>query len=112
MSGEALQFFIYVGLNDRKTGLQKFDTEKYISILRDVCHEYNVAFSFHMVNGGYFHDDGRYTEENTLVLMLLGVPEEVVMEIAKDLCAFFDQESVLVTSSPCSAIFVREELTM
>ena len=108
MSEQVMQYTIYVGLNDADTGSQKHDTEKYISILRNVCRNYQVAFSFHQINGGYFHDDGRYTEENTLVLMLLGASEEKVMDIARDLCAFFRQESVLVTSAPCSAVFVRE----
>ncbi len=110
MSEQPLQTTIYIGLNDAETGVQVFDTEKYLSILKNVCRNYQVAFSVHCINGGYIHEDGRYTEENTLSLMLLQVPEETVMEIAKDLCAFFHQESVMVTSSPCSVVFVQERL--
>lgn len=106
----ALQTTIYIGLNDADTGVQKYDSEKYLSILKNVCRSYQVAFSVHTINGGYFHEDGRYTEENTLSLMLMGVPEEITMEIAKDLCAFFHQESVMVASSPCSVVFVKESL--
>jgi len=110
MNEPTLQSTIYIGLNDATTGVQKFGTEKYLSILKHVCHNYSVAFSVHQINGGYFHEDGRYTEENTLSLLLLGVPEETVTEIAKDLCAFFHQESVMVTTSPCSVVFVKERL--
>ena len=42
--------------------------------------------------------------------MLMDIEESVVMEIAKDLCAFFHQESVMVTASPCSVVFVKESL--
>ena len=42
--------------------------------------------------------------------MLMGVPEQTVLEIAKDLCAFFHQESVMVTSAPCKTVFVQERL--
>ena len=104
------QSTIYIGLNDSETGVQKFSTEKYLSILKSICRSYKVAFSVHLINGGYFHDDGRYTEENTLQLMLTDVSHEVVMEIAKDLCAFFHQESVMVTTAPVSVIFVREQV--
>lgn len=104
------QTTIYIGLNDADTGVQRFDTEKYLQILKNVCRGYQVAFSAHQINGGYFHEDGRYTEENTLCLMLMGVPEKTVTEIAKDLCAFFHQESVMVTSSPCSVVFVKEQI--
>lgn len=110
MKEQTLQSTIYIGLNDAETGVQKFSTEKYISVLKNVCRCYHVAFSVHHINGGYFHEDGRYTEENTLTLMLLGVPQETVQEIAKDLCAFFHQESVMVTTSPCSVVFVKESL--
>ena len=104
------QTAIYVGLNDAETGEQRFGTEKYLSILKNVCRSYGVAFSVQRINGGYFHEDGRYTEENTLCLTLLDVPAETVTEIAKDLCAFFHQESVMVTSSPCSVVFVKDHL--
>lgn len=110
MNENTVQSTIYIGLNDSKTGQQKFNTEKYLSILKTVCHNYRVAFSVHQVNGGYYHEDGRYTEENTLMVILINVPEAVVLEIAKDLCAFFHQESVMVTTSPCTVVFVREQL--
>ena len=62
------------------------------------------------MTGVYVHDDGRYTEENTLQLMLLNAEEATVTEIAKDLCAFFHQESVMVTKSVCSVVFIRDSL--
>ena len=110
MNEQTLQYTIYIGLNDADTGSQKFETEKYVSILRRVCQSYHVAFSFHLTTGGYVHDDGRYTEENTLQLMLLNAEEATVTEIAKDLCTFFHQESVMVTKSACSVVFIRDSL--
>lgn len=110
MKTKTNQASIYIGLNDSETGVQKFATEKYLSILKNVCRSYRVAFSVQVINGGYFHEDGRYTEENTLVLTLLNIEEKTVTEIAKDLCAFFNQESVMVTSAPSSVIFVKEKI--
>ena len=110
MREQTTQSTIYIGLNDADTGEQRFQTEKYLSILKNVCRNYQVAFSVHRIKGGYFHEDGRYTEENTLSLMLMDVPEQTVIEIARDLCAFFHQESVLVTTAPCKSIFVKERL--
>lgn len=110
MENEAMQTTIYIGLNDSDTDVQKLETEKYLEILKYTCHNYGVAFSFHLINGGYFHEDGRYTEEKTLVLMLMDASKETVNEIAKDLCVFFHQESVMVTTSPCSVVFISEKL--
>ena len=88
MDNQSKQTTIYIGLNDSETGVQKFDSEKYLSILKNACKNYKVAFSVQELNGGYFHEDGRYTEENTLMLMLIDAPEQIVEELAKDLCAF------------------------
>lgn len=110
MNSNTRQSMIYIGLNDSETGQQKFSTDRYLSILKNVCRSYQVAFSVQEINGGYFHEDGRYTEETTLVLTLMNIEDELVLEIAKDVCAFFNQESVMVTSSPTSVVFVSESL--
>ena len=101
---------IYVGLNDSETHEQKFSTEKYISILKDVCRSYHVAFSMNELMGGYFHDDGTYVEEKTLMLMMFNAEGKIVHEIAKDLCVFFNQESVMVSSAPCELYYVKESI--
>ena len=110
MNVQSNQTTIYIGLNDSETGIQKFDSEKYLSILKNACQNYNVAFSVQFINGGYFHEDGRYTDENTLMLRLIDVPDETVTELAKDFCAFFNQESVMVTKSPVSVTFIKEKI--
>jgi len=99
---------IYVGLNDSVTKMQLFETEKYISILKDVCCAYHTPFSFDVEEGGYIHENGEYTKETTLVLTLIGTDNTVVNEIAKDLCAFFHQESVLITENNIRSYFIQE----
>ena len=111
MKAEVIQYNIYIGLNDPDTGDQKYDTERYVSILKSVCRSYKIPFSFHTLNGGYIYDNGIYTEENTLALTLLDAEESIVQEIAKDLCAFFHQESVLITKAPSELVVVKESLT-
>ena len=107
---QSFQTTIYVGLNDSETGVQKFDTEKYLSILKTVCLNYKVGFSVQVIKGGYFHEDGHFTEERTLHVSLMNVPKQTIEEIAKDLCAFFNQESVMISSSENSVYFVKESL--
>ena len=110
MNNQSIQTTIYIGLNDSETRQQKLDSEKYLMILKNACQKYRIAFSVQMLNGGYFHEDGGYTEENTLMLRLIDVPEEIVTELAKDLCVFFNQESVMITSSPTSLVYIKEKL--
>ena len=101
---------IYVGLNDSVEKKQLLETEKYMSVLRNVCHAYNTPFSFGVEEGGYIHENGDNTRETTLVLTLIDVNKIIVNEIAKDLCTFFHQESVLITESIVRTYYVSESL--
>ena len=98
---------IYVGLNDSVEKKQLLETEKYVSVLRNVCYGYNTPFSFGVEEGGYI---GEYTRETTLVLTLIDADKTIVNEIAKDLCTFFHQESVLITEGIVRAYYVSETL--
>ena len=100
---------IYIGLNDSQTKKQLFETKKYMSILKKVCRSYHVAFSVNVEEGGYYHENGEYTEETSLVLVLIDADRNVVREIAKDLCSFFRQESVLVTENQLGGYFISQE---
>ena len=101
---------IYVGLNDAFTLRQEHETALYIDTLKNVCFQYHVPFSFSVQEGGYFHEDGRYTQETSLVLSLVDVAEETSREIAKDLCVFFRQESVMVTRGEVEVRFISEKI--
>ncbi|MCR4654605.1 MAG: hypothetical protein K5770_00015 [Lachnospiraceae bacterium] len=99
--------WIYIGLNDGETRKQKYETGKYLGILKNVCRNYHVAFSVDVEEGGYFHDGGEYTEETSLVLKLIDTDRDTVREIAEDLCSFFNQESVLVTENHIDGYFLN-----
>ena len=98
---------IYIGLNDAFTKEQRFETSKYVSILKNVCISYKVPFSFSLAEGGYIHESGEYTQETSLVLSLIDVDDVIVREIAQDLCLFFRQESVLVTKGEVESYSIQ-----
>jgi hypothetical protein len=110
MNSETTETKIYVGLNDSVEKRQLLETEKYISVLRNVCYAYDTPFSFGVEEGGYIHESGEYTKETTLVLTLIDADKTIVSEIAKDLCTFFHQESVLITEGIVRAYYVSESL--
>lgn len=103
---------IYVGLNDALTRLQQHNTETYVDVMKYVCKSHHVSFSFVITEGGFFHEDGAYTQEQTLVLSLIDADRQVTEAIAKDLCAFFHQESVMITESMVRAYYVRDDLNL
>ncbi len=99
---------IYVGLNDLETKKQEHDTATYVSVLKKVCRSYHVPFSVSLSEGGYMHEDGQYTEELTLVISLIDADSTIINEIARDLCVFFHQESVMITEDRVRAYFITE----
>lgn len=106
-----IEIKVYIGLNDLTTNTQLFENEKYISILRNVCYSYKVPFSLAVQEGGYIYENGEMAQETSLVLTFLDVNKAIVNDIAKDLCAFFNQESVLVTENQVETYYIRESLT-
>ena len=100
---------IYIGLNDAVTREQLYETETYLRVLRDVCRSFHAAFSVDVEEGGYFHEDGEYTEETSLVLILIDAERDTVQKIAQELRTRFRQESVLVTEDRISGFFLGGE---
>jgi len=98
---------IYIGLNDTETREQIFETERYLEKLKEVCRNHKAAFSVDVEEGGYYHEDGEYTEETSLVLIMIDTDREKVQRIAKEICALFHQESVLVTENVIDGQFIR-----
>lgn len=103
-----LESRIYVGLDDKDSHEQRFDTDHYKAMLKTVCKIYRTPFSLQMIEGGYFHDDGSWVEENSLLITLIGVPRKTVYHIAKDVCALFNQESVMITGTSVHKFNVHE----
>ncbi|MBR0029982.1 MAG: hypothetical protein IJP93_10970 [Bacteroidales bacterium] len=105
-----IEITISVGLSDAATKQQKYQTEKYIEVMKFVCSNYHVSFSYIISEGGYVHENGDYVQEKTLVLCLLDPEEGIVDAIARDLCSFFHQESVLITESKVRAYYIKEKI--
>jgi hypothetical protein len=87
---------IYVGLRDRDSREQIYETEKYKLMVKEICKEYRSPFSVTLMEGGYFHDDGTWVDENSLMITLLSTPKDTVYKIARDVCKTFHQESVII----------------
>ena len=99
---------LYVGLNDAETKEQILETEQYLQQLKNLCFTYHVPFSVGIEEGGYFHDNGDYVEEKTLVLTLIDADKDTIRKIAEDLRVLFHQESVLLTEDVVRGCYIEE----
>ncbi|MBR1872061.1 MAG: hypothetical protein IJ795_02505 [Bacteroidales bacterium] len=106
-----IEITLSVGLNDAATKRQEYQTEMYVDVMKHVCQSYHVPFSYIVSDGGYFHENGDFTQEKTLVICLIDPEEGVVDAIARDLCVFFHQESILITESAVRAYYIKEKLS-
>ena len=52
----------------------------------------------------------QFRNEHVTLADIIKSNEQIVTELAKDLCAFFHQESVMVTTSPASVVFIKESI--
>ena len=103
---------IYVGLCDRDSHEQIYDTETYKEALKNICRNHKSPFSLQVIEGGYFHDDGSWVDENTLLITLIGTPQMVVYKIAKEVCKAFHQESVMITGNSVLRFNVHDDPDM
>jgi len=103
---------IYVGLCDRDSHEQIHDTETYKEALKNICRNHKSPFSLQVIEGGYFHNDGSWVDENTLLITLIGTPQMVVYKIAKEVCTAFHQESVMITGNSVLRFNVHDDPDM
>ncbi len=106
-----LEARIYVGLRDKDSHEQIFETEKYKDELKEICKSYHAPFSLQVIEGGYFHDDGTWVEENSLLITLIGVSRKTAYAIAKNVCSSFHQESVMITCATVLPFNVHDSLS-
>ena len=104
------RYKICVGLNDGDSDMQNFDTSKYIKVIEYVCKNNNMAFSLEKMRGGYCYENGKFTTENSLGITLINVTKQQADELASELCAMFNQESVLIFHDKIGAYYLADKI--
>lgn len=104
------RYTISVGLNDKEEKKQLVQTESVLRLVKDCCKNYDMAFSSYLQDGGYIHDNGEFVLEKSVCIVFIDPDENMIEEIAKDLCAFLNQESVMITAEEVECYFVSESI--
>lgn len=105
------RFAITIGLNDSDTFSQKCEIEKAIDIVKNCCKSYRVPCTYALADGGYIHSNGTYINEKSLVISIIDPDDEnMIDEISRDLCAFFNQECVSVMCENVEYYFVHDSI--
>ena len=109
-SKEVQRYTISIGMNDSESYEQKFETERILKLVSRCCKEYGMCYSYSIQTGGYIHDNGTFVTENSIVLVCIDEKEEKINELAKDICCFLNQESVLVTVDKVVRYYISEKI--
>lgn len=104
------KYTIFVGLNDKDENVQKFQTERIVNLVTKCCKGYDLAFSCYVQDGGYTYENGEYVLEKSIAVALIDPSEALVDELSKDLCAFLNQEIVMVNVEDVECYCVSYDL--
>jgi hypothetical protein len=97
------KYTLYLGLNDKDTKLQKFDTVTSYTLVNDIINNYLDGATISECVGYYKHEDGFIVIEKSLRIELLFANDDTVRLIVKQLKELFNQESVAVQMQEISS---------
>lgn len=69
------KFILTIGLNDKDTKTQKFDTITAYKMIENVVQQYTDGYTMYNAHGAYKHFDGTFITEQSIRLELLFVDE-------------------------------------
>ena len=76
------KYILTIGLNDKDTYVQKYDTITAYKIVENILSTYTDGYTIYETTGGYKHDDGTFITEKSLRVELLFISETLVRIIA------------------------------
>lgn len=101
-----MKYQLYLGLNDKDTKLQKIDTvEAYKMVENILLNNEITGYTIYQARGVFKHENGAITQENTLIIEMIFVEEELVDDLIQILKTVFNQESIMKTKQDMMITF-------
>lgn len=88
------KYILTIGLNDKDTYTQKYDTITAYKMIQNTLAQYTDGYTMYEAHGGYKHDNGTYINETSIRVELLFISEVQVRVIALALKQLLNQESI------------------
>ena len=102
---ETAKYTIYVGTNDKDTLKSEISLKEAKELVAGICNRYVGGYTLYQANGGWLNADGEATQEDTLVLVLFDAAEQDVKNIAGEITAALNQESLLIEKDTAAVSF-------
>ena len=88
------KFILTIGLNDKDTYTQKYDTITAYKMIEDTLKIYTNGYTIYETKGGYRHDNGTYISETSIRVELMFISKTQVLVIANQLKTTLNQETI------------------
>ena len=98
------KYEILVGIKDQDLYQEVIDEDDFKDMLVEICSDMEIGFSLLTQLGGYAHGKG-YTTETSLRVILVGVSEDEVVQLAERLKQAVNTDAVLVTKTEVETCF-------
>ena len=99
-----IEYQIYIGFNDSQANAQIVKEEELEDMISEFFRRKKIDFSLMNGEGGFFHQDGTFAHEKTLIVNIIGQQGLDIIKLAKSLSMFMNQECSLVTKSPLKTL--------
>ena len=94
MIQQNIRHILTIGLNDKDTKIQKYDTITAYKMIESILTDYATGYTMYETNGGYKHDDGTFISEKSIRVELMFISETLVFIIANKIKETLNQESI------------------
>lgn len=106
---EALEYTIYVGLNDKDTYRQLLSTAQAKEIIDAICIQYVDGYTVTEAEGAWMDEKNVLTRENTLVYHFREADEEALREMMNRIMQALNQNTILMEVRTASGIYYGGE---
>lgn len=94
MTNQNTKHILTIGLNDKDTYTQKYDTITAYKMIENILKPRTNGYTMYETNGGYQHDNGTFISEKSIRVELMFISQAQVFIIANEIKTTLNQESI------------------
>ena len=94
MINQNTKHILTIGLNDKDTYTQKFDTITAYKMIEQILAPRTNGYTMYETHGGYQHENGTFISETSIRVELMFISQTQVFIIANEIKTALNQESI------------------
>ncbi len=101
----SVEYQIYIGCKDVSLHGEVVTRETLTQMVVRFFTDRQIDFSLVPAKGGFLHDDGWYSVEDTLCINIIGSSEDDIIRLGKSIKMIMNQECVLIVKNDLQTEF-------